>query len=90
MERLEEHIWRAVSFRRAEILRELADGRTEREAAHVLGVELSTVRSHVEELKGITGCASVRELGRWWRANRPGWAGFVLELGGVRLHDVSA
>ena len=52
---------------RARVLRELADDRTEREAAERLG----------------TGCENVHDLRRWWRQNREPWADWLLEQGGV-------
>lgn len=55
---------------RARVLRELADDRTEREAAERLGMSYNGVRSIVEELKAKTGQPDVRALRRWWRANR--------------------
>ncbi len=58
---------------RARVLRELADDRTEREAAERLGMSYNGVRSIVEELKAKTGQPDVRALRRWWRANRGPW-----------------
>lgn len=65
--------WDRITFARARLLRELADGRTEREAAEALQMSYAGVRSCVEVLKEITGCRDVREMGRWWRANRALW-----------------
>ena len=79
--------WMRITFRRAAVLRELAEGRSESQAAEALGVEVTTVRSHVEELKVIAGCDSVREMGPWWRANRRHWAEYVLAVGGVNAPD---
>ncbi len=62
-----------ITLRRAEVLRGLADGRTEREIAELLGLEVASVRSHVAQLKMLTGYKSVRELGRWWRLSRVQW-----------------
>ncbi len=75
-------LWR-ITPRRAEVLRELADGFTEREAAAHLGISAKGVRSHAEDLKNLTGCASVRELARWWRANRERWIDLMREISGV-------
>lgn len=68
---------------RARVLRELADDRTEREAAERLGMSYPSVRSAVQVLKGYTGCRSVRDLRRWWREHRESWAEWLLEQGGV-------
>jgi DNA-binding CsgD family transcriptional regulator len=68
---------------RARVLRELADDRTEREAAERLGLSYTTVRSAVQVLRGYTGYENVHDLRRWWRQNRESWAGWVLEQGGV-------
>ena len=83
-----DEVWMAITIRRAEVLRELAEMRTEREVADILGVSLTTVRSHVEDLKAITGCDTVREMGRWWLSNRQGWAAWVLSAGGVSAREL--
>jgi hypothetical protein len=70
---------------RARVLRELAAFRTEREAALNLGITYEGVRSIVEAIKEHTDLASVREIGRWWLAEAPKWAGWAAEQGGVRL-----
>ncbi len=62
-----------ITARRARILRELTDGYSGRAAALRLGISLSGLRSHVQALRGITGCASVRELARWWGDHREVW-----------------
>ena len=68
-----EHVFLQITLARARVLRELSEGWKEREAAVRLGMTYNGVRSHVRDLKGITGCEDVDELGRWWRANRKGW-----------------
>ena len=73
----------AITLRRAEILREFADGYTQREIAARLGISVNGVRSHVEDLRDITGSASVRGLGRWWRDHRLEWAFRACMLAGV-------
>jgi DNA-binding NarL/FixJ family response regulator len=72
-----------ITVRRAEVLREMAEGFSEREAAEHLGLSYETVRSHAEELKLITGCSTVREVGRWWRRNRLAWANVMLAAAGL-------
>jgi DNA-binding CsgD family transcriptional regulator len=76
-----EYDWLTAS--RARVLRELADDRTEREAAERLGVAYASVRSAVQVLKRYTGCESVHDLRRWWRQTRESWAEWLLEQGGV-------
>jgi DNA-binding CsgD family transcriptional regulator len=78
-----ERIYQSITVRRAEVLRELAEGYTEREVAARLGIQVAGVRSHVEDLRAITGCGSARELGRWWRENRAGWLERIGRLAGV-------
>ena len=72
-----------ITARRAEVLRELADGYTGREAATRIGLTHSGMRSHVEALKEITGSSSARELGRWWRRNRIAWLGVMSVQAGM-------
>lgn len=67
------NVFAAITFRRAQVLRELADGYSETEAASHLGISVSGFRATVQQLKDLTGCTGVRELGRWWRANRDIW-----------------
>ncbi len=68
---------------RVRVLRELADDRTEREAAERLGVSYHGLRSIVEDLKARTGEPDVRALRRWWRANRGSWLVWWAEQGGL-------
>lgn len=79
--------WARVTFIRARVCAGLENQKTEREIADWLLVELSTVRSHVEDLKAITGCRDVRELGRWWRANRKSWCAWCEEQAGMPKSD---
>ena len=72
-----------ITARRAEVLRDLADGYSGREIAARIGLTHSGLRSHVEALKEITGCSSTRELGRWWREHRASWLAQMSEQAGV-------
>lgn len=72
-----------VTRARAAVLRELAWGLTEREAAEHLDMTVNGFRSCVRELRGITGLASGRELGRWWRNSRPLWLRMMAEAAGT-------
>jgi FixJ family two-component response regulator len=78
-----ERIYREITVRRAEVLSRLADNYSERDIAKQLGIEISSVRSHVEHLRAITGQAGVREVGRWWRANRAAWVREMARTAGV-------
>lgn len=79
----EEALSREITLRRAEVLREIAEGYSEREIAVRLGISPTGVRSHVEDLRRLTGCASMREMGRWWREKRAEWVDFVRFLAGA-------
>ena len=72
-----------ITARRAEVLREIADGYSGRDAARRMGITFSGLRSHIEALKGITGCSSSRDLGRWWRRHRNGWLATMSVQAGV-------
>lgn len=72
-----------ITHRRAQVLRELADGYTEREIAARLGMSVNGVRSHVERLRSLAGCATVRELGRWWRSERERWLAAMAVAAGL-------
>lgn len=79
--------WERITFARARVLREIADGRTEREVADRLQVAYSTGRSHVAELKGLTGSRDVRELGRWWRNHRSAWLAWCVAQAGAVVEE---
>ena len=72
-----------ITARRAEVLREIAHGYSGREVAARIGLTQSGLRSHVEALKEITGCSSTREIGRWWRTQRPLWLALMSVQAGV-------
>jgi DNA-binding NarL/FixJ family response regulator len=75
--------WEWFTFARARILRELADGRTEVQAAARLGISYQSVRSQVEDLKAKTGLTDVREMGRWWRKDRVAWLAWCERQAGI-------
>ena len=75
----------SITLRRAEVLRELADGSTQPEIAARLGISVNSVRSHVEDLRNITGCSSGRDLGRWWRRHRDEWVELTRQMAGGEL-----
>jgi DNA-binding NarL/FixJ family response regulator len=74
-----------ITYRRALVLREVANGRTEQEAAETLGLSYTGLRSHVAALLEITQCPDVRELGRWWRSHRPAWVAIMAEAAGAEV-----
>lgn len=74
-----------VTYRRALVLRELADGRTEREAAETLGLSYTGLRSHTAVLLEISQSPDVRELGRWWRRHRAEWVAIMAEAAGAEF-----
>ena len=63
MDGIEAFDWERITFARARVLAGLENQQTEQKIADGLIVEFSTVRSHVEALKGITGCHGVRDSG---------------------------
>jgi hypothetical protein len=75
--------WSRITFVKARVLSGLEDQQTEMEIADRGIVALSTIRSHVEDLKGITGCADVRER-KWWRENRHLWLAWCAEQAGMK------
>ncbi len=72
-----------ITIARARVLRGLANGQSERQVAEGLEITLNGVRSHVEDLKEVTGCHGVRELGQWWREHRTNWVAHAAEAAGV-------
>jgi DNA-binding NarL/FixJ family response regulator len=74
-----------ITHRRASVLREIADGRTEQQAAETLGLSYTGPRSHVAALLEIAQCPDVRELGRWWRVHRAEWLAFMVEAAGAEF-----
>lgn len=68
-----------LTYSRIRVLRELAAGHTEAQGADNVGIQLTGFRSIVEDIKGITGLNSVREIGRWWRSESPKWLAWLVE-----------
>jgi DNA-binding CsgD family transcriptional regulator len=73
----------AITLRRAQVLRLLAEVRSEREIAEELHLTLAGVRSHIEDLKHITGHRSTRDLARWWQNNRVHWLNLYAQQAGL-------
>lgn len=84
----EVRIYRLITVRAAEYLREIADGYSESDIAVRLGVGVNGVRSEVERLRTTTGCTGVRELGRWWREHRRQWLRHMGEAAGIEARPV--
>lgn len=84
-----ESLFLAITARRAEVLRELVEGYTQREVADHLGISTNGVRSHIEELRSIANCSSTRELARWWRLNREQWAAVMCAQAGVSRETIA-
>jgi DNA-binding CsgD family transcriptional regulator len=61
--------WRPSEAQRR-VLDELAAGRTNAEIAVRLGLSAGTVKWHISQMLGETGCADRDALGRWWRERR--------------------
>lgn len=72
--------WSRITVPRVLVLAELAAFHTEREAARNIGISTDGLKSHVRDLKDITGCCSVRELGAWWVENRWRWLDVMAEF----------
>jgi DNA-binding NarL/FixJ family response regulator len=81
-------IYMAITLRRARILKALAQARSEREIAQDLCLTLAGVRSHVEDLKRITGQQSTRQLARWWQVHASHWVALCAEEAGVSFPAV--
>ena len=79
----DDSVFNSLSYRRVQLLRRLADGLTGPESATLLDVKFTTVRSQVEEIKTLTGCESVRQLGPWWRSVRSDWLASCERLAGL-------
>ena len=73
----------SITLRRAQVLRRLAEMKTEAEIATELGLALSRVRSHVSDLKQLVGVRTTRDLGRWWQTRRLEWLSFYANEAGV-------
>lgn len=75
-----------ITLRRARVLRLVAEDYSEREIAERLMLSLPGVRSHIEDLKRITGHSSKRALGRWWRSVRSEWVRYLADEAGFEAH----
>jgi len=79
--------WLWFTYVRVAVLRELEAEHTEREAAANIGVEYSTVRGHVEDLKSKLGVSAVKDLRWWWRGHREAWLAWCAKQGGIDWRD---
>jgi DNA-binding NarL/FixJ family response regulator len=86
-----EHIaWERFTVARVAVLDDIQRGMTAQEIAGDLSLSYSGVRSHVRDLKELTGCHSMRELATWWREHRNLWATAVeTPRGSAANRDVS-
>lgn len=74
-----------ITLPRLHVLSGLADGRTEAQVSERWGMKYNTVRGSVMDIKNHTGLADVREIGRWWRDERPKYVLWVAKQAGVKL-----
>ena len=79
--------WERFTFARVRVLRELEDRHTAPEIAARLGMSTAGVRSHIQNLKGLTGSESIRDLGRWWAEHRLVWHGWCAKQAGIHVRD---
>lgn len=83
--------WPRITFRLAQVLRELAQDHSLPEVASRLGISYHGIRSDVDKLKEITGLRSARDIGRWWRNEGAiAWGLAMLEAAGVDPRDVAS
>lgn len=75
--------WERITIARARVLKELAHHRHERPAAEALNMTISGLRSHVRDLKDITGCESIDGLAEWWQRNGWRWLAQAARAGGM-------
>lgn len=86
----------SITVRRAEVLAHIVDGYSQVEVASRMHLSVNGIHSHVEDLRTVTGCQSIRELGRWWRSHRAAWRRYVHRLGkrvmpsGARILDAGS
>ena len=80
--------WKQITPAKAKVLAGLEDQQTEQRIAARSNVALSTIRTHVRELKDIVGCHDVRELGKWWRQNRAGWVAWCEQQAGLGTDEL--
>ncbi len=72
-----------VTVRMASVLRFVAEGYTQAEIAERSGVPRATVRDYIRQLEGLTECADMRELGRWWLEHRDEWTAHIAARAGT-------
>ena len=75
--------WHSFTYAKLQLLRGLADNRSERQIADDAGMAYTTARWHVAQLKVLTGCHDVGELARWWRSHAEDWHLWIAELAGL-------
>ena len=75
--------WHSFGYAKIELLRGLADNRSERQIAEESGMAYATARWQVRQLKVLTGCHDVGELARWWRIHAEDWRRWSTALAGL-------
>ena len=81
--------WRAITYRRAEVLSRVCDGLTDSEIARDLGISIATVRSLLSDLMMLAGAGDRRELARWWRTHSSEWLVALARAGGVDCAELA-
>ena len=75
--------WQRFAYAKIQLLRGLADNRSERQIADDSGIAYATARWHIAQLKALTGCHDVGELARWWRIHAEDWRRWSAALAGL-------
>lgn len=78
-------LYARISRRKAQILTAIARRATQKEIAVLLVVAFDTVHTHVEQLKDITGCRSMAQLGNWWEQHRRPWVAYYARAAGIEF-----
>jgi DNA-binding NarL/FixJ family response regulator len=63
---------RTVTGRERQVLDLVAEGKSNREIAEQLGIQIGTAKAHVSNLLHKLGFKNMTELATWWQANKPG------------------
>jgi hypothetical protein len=74
-----------LTFARVRVLRALAQTRTIREAARLIGLSYNGMRSHVRDLERILDCADLEALRTWWADHEDDWLAYCRACASGRI-----
>lgn len=84
----ESDLYARLTWSRVRVLSALDPDMPLRDVASQLGMSLNGVRSHVRDLRALTGTGNVRGLAQWWEVNRLEWLKEMALVAGIEAEGL--